>query len=57
MSTADLDKQRGAFIAKKLAEQKKNRAMDSFDNQVLQILGRQARRVNIQYGVEEKKKD
>jgi len=54
---ADLDKQRGAFIAKKLAEQKKNRAMDSFDNQVLQILGRQARRVNIQYGVEEKKKD
>lgn len=54
---ANLDKQRGAFIAKKLAEQQKNRAMDSFDNQVLQILGRQARRVNIQYGVEEKKKN
>ena len=54
---ADLDKQRGAFIAKKLAEQKKTRVMDSFDNQVLQILGRQARRVQIQYGVEEKKKD
>jgi Mg-chelatase subunit ChlD len=52
---ADLDTQRGAFIAKKLAESQKNRARDSFDGQVLQILQRQAIRANIQYGTSEKK--
>ena len=52
----ELDKQRNEFIAKKQAEDSKNRARDSFDNQVLQILQRQAtRNGNIQYGVEEKK--
>jgi Mg-chelatase subunit ChlD len=52
----DLDKKRHAFIAKKQAEDAKTRARDSFDNQVLQILQRQATRANIQYGAEEKKK-
>ncbi len=52
----ELDKKRGEFINKKLAEDTKNRARDSFDNQVLQILQRQANRANIQYGVDEKKK-
>ena len=51
----ELDKKRGEYINKKLAEDQKNRARDSFDNQVLQILQRQAGRSNIQYGVEEKK--
>ena len=52
----DLDKKRGAFIAKKLKERDGDRARDSFDNQVLQILQRQAGSASIQYGVEEKKK-
>jgi Mg-chelatase subunit ChlD len=52
---AELAKKRSEFIAKKQAEDQKNRARDSFDNQVLQILQRQATRVSIQYGVEEKK--
>ena len=52
----DLDKKRNAFIAKKQAEDAKSRARDGFDNQVLQILQRQAGRANIQYGAEEKKK-
>jgi Mg-chelatase subunit ChlD len=52
----DLDKQRNAFIAKKQKEDAKNRAADSFDGQVLQLLQRQATRANIQYGIEEKKK-
>mgnify|MGYP001095299654 CR=1 FL=1 len=52
----ELDKKRGEFINKKLAEDEKSRARDSFDNQVLQVLQRQAGRANIQYGVEEKKK-
>lgn len=52
-----LDKKRAAFVAQKQAEELKSRARDSFDNQVLQILQRQATRVNIHYaGVEEKKK-
>jgi Mg-chelatase subunit ChlD len=53
---ADLDTKRGEFIKKKLAEDGKNRARDSFDNQVLDVLRRQATRVNIQYGTDEKKK-
>jgi hypothetical protein len=52
----DLDKKRNAFIAKKQAEDAKSRARDGFDNQVLQILQRQATRANIQYATEEKKK-
>ena len=52
----ELDKKRGEFINKKLAEDAKNRARDSFDNQVLRILQTQAGRANIQYAVEEKKK-
>ena len=52
----DLDKKRNAFIAKKQAEDARSRARDGFDNQVLQILQRQAGRANIQYATEEKKK-
>jgi Mg-chelatase subunit ChlD len=52
----DLDKKRNAYIAKKQAEDAKSRARDGFDNQVLQILQRQAGRANIQYATEEKKK-
>lgn len=52
----DLDKKRGEYINKKLAEDNKNRARDSFDNQVLRILQTQAGRANIQYGNDEKKK-
>jgi Mg-chelatase subunit ChlD len=53
----DLDKKRNAFVAKKQAEDAKNRARDGFDNQVLEILRRQAtRNGNVHYGVEEKKK-
>ncbi len=52
----DLDKKRASFIAKKQAEDSKSRARDGFDNQVLQILQRQATRANIQYATEEKKK-
>jgi len=52
----DLDKKRNAFVAKKQAEDAKSRARDGFDNQVLQILQRQAGRANIQYGAEEKKR-
>jgi Mg-chelatase subunit ChlD len=52
----DLNKKRGEFIAKKNAEDKKSRARDTFDNQVLTILQRQAGRNNIQYGTVEEKK-
>jgi Mg-chelatase subunit ChlD len=53
----DLDKKRNAFIVKKQAEDTRNRAADGFDNQVLQILQRQAtRNGNVQYGIDEKKK-
>jgi len=52
----DLDKKRGDFIAQKLGEDAKNRTRDTFDNQVLQILQRQAtRNGNIQYVIENKK--
>jgi Mg-chelatase subunit ChlD len=48
----ELDRKRSAFIAKKQSEDTKNRARDSFDNQVLQILQRQAaRNGRIQYVV------
>jgi hypothetical protein len=52
----ELDKKRGEFIAKKLAEDDKGRARDSFDANVLRILAEQARRVSIVYPVEGKKK-
>jgi Mg-chelatase subunit ChlD len=45
----ELDKKRRDFVAKKQAADAKNRARDSFDNQVLTILQRQAARNNIHY--------
>jgi len=51
----ELAKKRSDFIAKKLAEDTKNVARDSFDNQVLRILETQARRNGIIYSTEEKK--
>jgi Mg-chelatase subunit ChlD len=53
---ADLDKKRAAYIAQKQKEDVRDRGRDSFDNQVLLILRRQAARSNIAYGEEEKKK-
>lgn len=52
----DLDKKRSAFITQKQKADVKNQARDSFDGQVLQILQRQATRVNIEYAIEGKKK-
>jgi hypothetical protein len=46
---ADLGKKRAEFIAKKLRDDGKNPARDTFEGQVLQILQRQATRVNIRY--------
>jgi hypothetical protein len=46
---AELDKKRSEYIIKKQAEDGKNAARDSFDNQVLTILQRQARRHDIRY--------
>lgn len=40
----ELDKKRSAFIAKKHSEDERNRVRDSFDNQVMRILQRQATR-------------
>jgi Mg-chelatase subunit ChlD len=51
----ELDKKRNEFVAKKQAENEKNRAPDSFDQNVLRILQRQAGRANIEYAIEEKK--
>ncbi len=51
----DLDRQRNEFVAKKSAENEKTRGRDSFDQNVLRILQRQAGRANIEYGVEDKK--
>jgi len=45
----DLDKKRTTYIAQKQAEDLKNRARDSFDNQVLRVLQTQATRINVQY--------
>jgi Mg-chelatase subunit ChlD len=45
----ELDKKRSDFIAKKLAEDKKNKAKDGFDNQVLEILRKQAKKYQIEY--------
>lgn len=50
----DLDKKRASYIAKKQAEDEKNRARDSFDSRVLNILQRQAVRANIRYAEEKK---
>lgn len=52
----ELDQKRNAFIAQKQAEDAKNSGRDSFDNQVLQMLRRQASRNNIEYGTIEEKK-
>lgn len=52
----DLDKKRNEFIAKKQAENLNNRARDSFDQNVLRILQRQAGRANIEYAIDEKEK-
>jgi len=52
----ELDKKRAEFIARKHAEEEKSRPRDSFDGQVLQLLQRQATRVNVQYGTPEEKK-
>ena len=52
----DLDKKRAAFIAQKQADDSRTKGPDTFDGQVLQILQRQATRVNIQYATEGKKK-
>lgn len=52
-----LNKQRNDFIAKKLAADEKNRSRDSFDNQVLGILQRQAVRNGIEYATPAAKKD
>jgi Mg-chelatase subunit ChlD len=52
----ELDSKRAAYIRQKQAEETRTGARDSFDNQVLLILRRQAARNNIQYGDEEKKK-
>lgn len=56
LKARELDKKRSAFITQKQAEDLKNRGRDSFDNQVLQILQRQAVRANIQYATGEEKK-
>ncbi len=52
----ELDKKRSGYIAQKQREDEKNRGRDSFDNQVLNILQRQANRANIQYALPEQKK-
>jgi hypothetical protein len=51
----DLDKKRGEFITKKLAEDEKGRARDSFDSNVLRILRTQAARSGIDYAITEEK--
>jgi Mg-chelatase subunit ChlD len=53
---ADLGRKRGEFIARKLAEGDKDRARDSFDNQVLRILQRQAARIHVRYATDDAKK-
>src|SRR5262249_45388493 len=45
--TLELDKKRSDFIAKKLAE--KGKGKDAFDNQVLEILRKQAKKAKIEY--------
>ena len=45
----DLDKKRMAFIAKKQAEDKAKGDKDGFDDQVLDMLRKQAEKVNIKY--------
>lgn len=52
----ELDKKRGEFITKKLAEDVKAPGADSFDSQVLNILRTQAVRANIEYAIEPKDK-
>jgi len=52
----ELDKKRNEFVTKKQAGDVKNSARDSFDGQVLNILQRQASRVELRYGTDAKKK-
>ncbi|MCI0681266.1 MAG: VWA domain-containing protein [Gemmataceae bacterium] len=52
----DLDKKRSRFIADKQAEDVRNPAKDSFDSQVLNILQRQANRVDLRYATDQTKK-
>ena len=51
----ELDQKRSAFVAQKQKEAEGNRARDSFDQNVMRILQRQAARANIQYAIDEKK--
>jgi Mg-chelatase subunit ChlD len=51
----ELDQKRSKFIAEKQKENEKNRARDSFDQNVMRILQRQATRANIEYAIDEKK--
>jgi Mg-chelatase subunit ChlD len=51
-----LDKKRQAYIVQKQAEDARNRGRDTFDNQVLRILQRQAARNNIRYEAADEKK-
>ena len=44
----ELDKKRGDFIAQKLNENK-NKGKDAFDNQVLEVLRKQAKKFEIDY--------
>jgi hypothetical protein len=52
----DLDKKRSDFITQKQAADVRNAAKDSFDGQVLNILQRQAGRVELRYGADQTKK-
>lgn len=52
----DLDRKRSDFITQKQAGETRNTAKDSFDGQVLNILQRQAGRVDLRYGVDAAKK-
>jgi Mg-chelatase subunit ChlD len=52
----ELDQKRNEFLAKKRADDETGRPRDSFDQNVLRILQRQAARANIEYAVDEKKK-
>jgi len=52
----DLDKKRSDFITQKQTEDVRNAAKDSFDGQVLNILQRQAGRVELRYATDPAKK-
>lgn len=52
----ELDRKRSEFIAQKQAKDVRNAAKDSFDGQVLNILQRQAGRVELRYGTDATRK-